>query len=142
MTEHKPRTAFQDLRASVRHGRGAGARLAERLRRTAEAYRAGGPLARLTTDAKGVQDELFRRAEQVLHEIEEQGTRIASSIEEQTARLVARAVSRLNLATESGVGQLRVRVAECERRLGVRELEASLARDQQGGAAAEGERSS
>jgi len=124
MPKHEPRVSFQELRASVSLGRGAGARLAERIQRTVEAYRGEDPLARLAADARGVQDQLLRRAERVLQDIEQQRARIVSGIERQTAQLVAQAVKRLNLATESGVGQLRLRVAECERRLGEREVEA------------------
>jgi len=124
MVEHEPRTAFQELWEPVSRVRGAGARLAERIRRTAESYRAEDPLARLTADARGVQDQILRHAERALRDMDEQRARIVNLLERQTARLVAQALKRLNLATEAGVEELHVRVAECERRL--REQEVGL----------------
>jgi hypothetical protein len=123
MVEDKPRTSFQELWAPVSRVRGAGARLAERIQRTVETYRGEDTLARLAADARGVQDELRRQAERVLRDIEGRRARIVNRIERQTARLVAQAVKRLSLASEAEVGQLRVRVAECERRLGERQVE-------------------
>ena len=126
MAEQRHRTSFQELWAPVSRVRGAGARLAERIQRTAETYRGEDPLARLAADARGVQDQLLRQAERVLRDIEKQRARIVNRIERQTALLVAQGVKRLNLATEVGIGELRVRVAECERRLGERKVELHL----------------
>jgi hypothetical protein len=140
MVERKARTAFQELFAPVSRARGAGARLAERIQRTAEIYRGGDPLARLAADARRVQDQLLRHAEVVLQDIEGQRARIVNLIESQTARLVAQAVKRLNLATEAGVGQLRVRVAECERRLGAQQVELHPAPEKVRGEPIDGDR--
>jgi hypothetical protein len=98
MAEHTPRSSFPELVAPGNGVRGAAARLAERIQRTAETYRGEEPLARLAADARGVQ-----------------------AIER---RVVTEGVKRLNLATEAGVERLRVRVAECQRRLGEGKIEA------------------
>ena len=123
MSEQETPTAFQELRASVTRVRGAGARLAERIQRTAEGYRVEDPLARLAADARGFQDQVLQQADRVLRDIEHRRARVLKRIERRTAQLVAHAVKQLNLATDAGVEQLRVRVAECERRLGEREVE-------------------
>jgi hypothetical protein len=141
MTERDPRTSFQELRASVSRVRGAGTRLAERIQRTAETYRGQDSLARLATDVRGVRDQLLQQAEHVLQDIEGRRARTVNRIERQTARLVAQGVKRLNLATEAGVEQLRVRVAECERRLGEREVEAYLPLEEVRGEPIDGDRS-
>ena len=130
MVDDKPSGSFEELWTSLRRVRGAGARLAERIQRTAETYSGEDTVARLVADARGVQDQLRRQAERVLKDIEGGRTRIVDRIERQTARLVAQGVKRLNLASEAELRKLRVRVADCERRLGAREVEVHPAPDE------------
>ncbi len=114
------RLSLKEVQASMKRMRTEGERLVGRIRRDAGALAARSRRETMNgflTDARRLQTELRKRAEQALRDIEASRARILSSIEEQAGRLVERVVKGLNVVTHEDVADIRARLAALERRL-------------------------
>lgn len=121
MAEAKSRLALSEVRASVKRMQTEGEKLVARIRRDAKTFATRSRqenLDGLLKDARRVQNDVRKRVESALKDLDEQRTRIVSSLEEQATKLIETVVARLKLAKQDEVAQLRSRVEELERRLG------------------------
>lgn len=120
MAETKSRLALQEVRASVKRMQIEGERLMNRIRHDAQALAQRGrkqTLNGLLTDARKLQDDLRKRAERTLKDLDERRAGIVASLDEQVTRLAEAVVKRLNVARQDDLAELRSRVNELERRL-------------------------
>jgi polyhydroxyalkanoate synthesis regulator phasin len=120
MAEAKSRLALKEVRASVKRMQTEGERLMNRIRHDAQALAQRGRKQTLNgflTDARKLQDDLRKRAERTLKDLDERRAGIVASLDEQVTRLAEAVVKRLNVARQDDLAELRRRVDELERRL-------------------------
>lgn len=120
MAEAKSRLALKEVRASVKRMQTEGERLMNRIRHDAQALAQRGRKQTLNgflTDARKLQDDLRKRAERMLKDLDERRAGIVASLDEQVTRLAEAVVKRLNVARQDDLAELRRRVDELERRL-------------------------
>jgi polyhydroxyalkanoate synthesis regulator phasin len=97
-----------------------GEKLVARIRRDAKTFATRSRrenLDGLLKDARRVQTDVRKRVESALKELDEQRTRIVTSLEEQATRLIEGVVSRLNVAKQDDVAELRGLIVELGRRV-------------------------
>lgn len=120
MATTKPRLSLRQVRVSMQRMQTEGERLVGRIRRDAQALAARSrreTVTGLLKDARKLQDDLRKRAERALEEIDGRRTQLLALFEEQGGKLVEAVVKSLNLATHEDVEALGKRLHEIERRL-------------------------
>jgi len=120
MAEAKARISMQDVRASVKRMQTEGEKLVGRIRKDAGALAnrtRRETMGAILSDARKLQADLRKRAEQTLKELEARRDRILATIEDQAARIVERVIKGLNVVPQTDLDELRTRLADLERHI-------------------------
>lgn len=126
MAEAKARLSMKEVRASVKRMQVEGERLVDRIRRDATALASRTRKETVSTllgDVRKFQADLRKRAERAIQDLESRRSRIVATLEEQAVALAEKVVKGLNVASADEVADLRMKVAELERRFALLDKE-------------------